>query len=98
MATTTETRTVTIKGGHSSHSPYRHKWAEPVGWTPMIPTAFDGENVELIDGTLWGEHEEEAGIVYFGTIEEGETKEVALSDLSWVRSGQYQNLGLVEVA
>lgn len=92
---TQATEMLQVRGLHRSHSPRRDRWVEPVGWTPEVPDGFEGEEFVLDGGGVWGPHEEEAGIVCFGEVGEGEVVEVPLSDLAWVACGEYHLIGPV---
>lgn len=89
---------VNVTGMHPSHAPYRHQWAEPVGWEPEIPS-FAEEDWTLDSGSLWGSEQEEAGIVCFDNDcpEEGEEGLVDSEELVWAATGQFKNRGTIDV-
>jgi hypothetical protein len=77
---------VMVLGEHYKDQARNLRWVSPVDWEPKRPAEFQGEEFTLYDGSIWGEEEEEAGIVLRGSIEEGEEKEVDLADLEWIHS------------
>lgn len=80
----TTTATVMVRASHQACGRRNAWWVEPVGWKPVCPVEFAGDEFDLIDGSVWGEEEEEAGLVFFGETEEGEELEVSIKDLNWV--------------
>ena len=82
----TATKTVTIETSHQSQGPRGICWVTPVGWEPAKPAEFAGDEYTLDDGSIWGEEEEECGLVCLDPIPPGETVEVSLDRLSWVYS------------
>lgn len=68
------------------------RWCEPVGWEPGNKI----EGAEFVDGSWWGADSEEAGLVYFGDGEEGDTVEATFADLRLVSCGDCKVIGEVE--
>lgn len=98
MTSETQVETVKVVGEHKSHVAGGRHWVTPVGWAPAKPAEFGDDEFIVSDGSVWGDAEEEAGIVYFGPIKEDEEKDVPLADLNWVRADPtYDNLGPVRV-
>jgi len=80
----TETKTVKLSILHRCHDRRTAHWVQPIDWTPQVPEEFRREGFTLDEGSIWGQEEEEAGLVYFGEAEEGDTIEAAIGDLNWV--------------
>ena len=86
------TKTLTVQLQHRS-SIQQARWCQPVGWEP----ANKIEGAEFVDGSWWGETEEEAGLVCFVEGDEGDEIEVALDDLRVASCGDCRVIGEVEV-
>lgn len=91
----TATTTLTVRVLHRTSRP-NCRWCEPVGWVPGVPD-FAGEDWTLDAGSLWGEHEEEAGLAVVTDAAEGDEIEVVLSDLWWMGTGDCRGLGAVRL-
>lgn len=89
MATTTK---VKVEVGHRSSIPGA-RWCKPVDWEPANHIAA----AKWVDGSWWGEHEEEAGLVCFAPGEEGDVIEVAVDDLAVATCGDCRPLGSVNL-
>ena len=82
----TATKTVIIEASHQSGGPRGICWVTPVGWEPVKPAEFAGDEYSEDEGSIWGDEEEEAGIVCLDPLVVGERTEVNLDRLSWVYS------------
>lgn len=86
------TKQLKISVNHRSSIPGA-RWCTPVGWEP----ANEINGAEFLDGSWWSDHEEEAGIVYFGEASDGDEIEVSPNDLRVASTGDCRVIGRVEV-
>lgn len=70
------------------------RWCQPVGWEPQNEV----EGAEFVDGSWWGETEEEAGLVRWSDGDEGEEIEVDADDLRVASCGDCRVIAEVQVA
>ena len=84
--------TINIRLGHKSSIPGA-RWATPIGWEPTNEIS----GAEFVDGSWWGEQEEEAGLVYFGEGSEGDEVECELGDLRVASCGDCRVIGGVQI-
>lgn len=86
------TKSLKVVLGHRS-SISQARWCQPVGWKPKNEI----EGADFVDGSWWGESEEEAGLVCFVQGEEGEEIEVSSDDIRVASCGNCRVIGAVEL-
>jgi len=82
-----------IRLGRRSSIP-QARWCVPIGWEPSNVI----EGAEFVDGSWWGENEEEAGLVCFTQGDEGQEYCVALGDLRVASCGDCRVIGEVQLS
>lgn len=84
---------LTVKLNHKSSIPGA-RWCTPVGWEPTNEIA----GAEFLDGSWWGESQEEAGVICFADGDEGGEIEVEVDELRIAACGDCRVIGALELA